>query len=70
MNNLPPFDLAFGNLSIQLHDHIWITCSLKSIKKSCQYKEKKNKKKGIFKCGKYNCYDLKPTQSTKCVKCK
>lgn len=33
-SNLPPFNLAFDNLTIQLQDHIWITCSLKAHKYS------------------------------------
>lgn len=69
INNLPPFDLAFGNLSIQLHDHIWITCSLKSIQKVATVGKKQKKKKGIYECGKDNYYDRKPAQSTKCIKC-
>lgn len=45
-NNLPPFDLAFHNLSIQLHDHVGITCSLKSIQK-VQQKGRENKGKRV-----------------------
>lgn len=32
-SNLPPFDLAFDNLTIKLQDHIRITCSLQVHKK-------------------------------------